>query len=86
MIIINKLKGDFNFHLPFNKLLAIKDRVVKLSAILLLTFLFSIQSIAEEFDAKAFFESSIENTKAKAHEFVDLYLIQTISWPPILAG
>lgn len=56
--------------------LAIKDRVVKLSAILLLTFLFSIQSIAEEFDAKAFFESSIENTKAKAHEFVDLYLIQ----------
>jgi hypothetical protein len=56
--------------------LAIKDRVVKLSLILLFTFLFSTQSIAEDFDAKAFFESSIENTKAKAHEFVNLYLTQ----------
>ena len=47
---------------------------MKLSRILLLTFLFSFQSSAEGFDAKAFFESSINNTKAKAHEFVNLYL------------
>jgi|TARA_B110000091_G_C13407273_1_gene306642 hypothetical protein len=47
---------------------------VKSSLILLLTFLFSFQSNAEVFDAKSYFESSIENTKAKAHEFVDLYL------------
>jgi hypothetical protein len=57
-------------------LLAIKDIVVKCLSMLLFTFLFSFQSTAEGFDAKVFFESSIENTKTKAHAFVDLYLTQ----------
>lgn len=61
---------------PVIEKLAIKERVVELSRILLLTFLFSFQSNAEVFDAKSFFESSIDNTTAKAHEFIDLYLTQ----------